>query len=628
MKKRTDAREAMRALLRERFRRRLLNSLATWVHHLQALATAQHEAQPVQTEHDMLARIVDLFDELADALAELAIGYVEALVEGPAHQAAVLDRAELVERWDLMSQGHMKIHARPRFLSIFLAIREQATGVQLPPWPSNVSQDDVSSALKRANAKTKLDPVQIQELRALEAESARLLHHHFGIVTAQIHPPQNLLLWPVGICAHVVSIAKRVDDERRRQAIAIDAGRVHHNIVTGMRDLPKDRVRHTGAALTVAKPERGDDGIHRAHLIGVPHRKGSRTTIQRAERFEVLAPGLAMQVAFPFDERSSMSMAMVETLNRWRGPLNTWKGPAGLRHWATLLRLLSIEGAREGHVRWTMERHLDAMGASEDTRHDPKALAEIGGIVELLTKLELAVYAPDGTLRLRQTILSAMNKIDRKLGSTWALEGMELVIHPMLYNGVRKPTGETGSNWFPQAAALAKIDHVRFPNSIALGLMLPIRWRWDWGDGRDHTTLSGAKLLEAAGITYTPRHIGVAWKKLRRTLEKLASIDALGRVEWEGDPWTLGALCHLYPPPWARDRTAHALPPVEPPPAAFRTPMTGAELVAWRKAENLTQAAAAARLAVSERTIRNAETETTDKLGPALRKAFAKLVPR
>jgi DNA-binding XRE family transcriptional regulator len=621
-------RDAVRARLRERFQRRLLGALTRV---MQAKARNKPPRSDIQREQPAAPDLVQDFTELADGLAVVATTYVELLVEDPRHQIAVLDRAELVEGWDLMSHGVVKLPSlRLMHLAGFLGIMEQAAGVPVAPWPSNVSQDDVSTAVARATITVRRNPERlgVKNLRELEVvtpdlppELVRELGPGPGIPPAKL----SYLPWPLATCAHVVSIAKRVDEDRRQQAIAIDAGTVHHDIVTGMRDMPKDRVKHTGAALTAAPPQRGPDGIHRVQLIGVPHRKRSRAAAKRAERFEVIAPGLAVQVAFPFDERASVSVAMIETLKRWRGPLNTWKGPAGLRHWAALLRMLSIEGAREGHVRWTMERHLDAIGASEDARHDVKYRQEIGSIVELLTRLELAVYAPDGTLRLRQSILSSLGKIDKKHGSTWALEGMDLHIHPLLYDGVRKASGEPGTNWFPQAADLAKIDHVRFPNAIALGLMLPIRWRWDWGDGRDHTTLSGAKLLEAAGVSYKLRHIGEAWRKLKRTLDKLVTIEALGRYEWEGDAWTLGALCHLYPPQWACDRTFHALPPVEPSPAAFRVPMTGAELVAWRKKQNLTQAAAATRLGVSERTIRNAENAEAAQLGPALRKAFTKL---
>jgi DNA-binding XRE family transcriptional regulator len=619
MKRRAAAHDVMRERLRAGFQRRVLNVLATCAnlppHHRPPMRHAP-PATPIT-----LAEVIASFDALTDALAELAIVHVELFVDGRPHQAAVLDRPELTEGWDLMSHGLPKLPAGERALAIFLGLCEQVAGVKVRPWPSNVSLDDYNAAMNRALAKTKANPAILGATPEDLASFVVEVPPELASLMPDAPTVFAVLPWATAISAHIVSVAKRVDEERRRPAMAIDAGRVHHDIVIGMRDLPKDPVRHTGAALNVAKPERGPDGIPRVQLIGV-HRKRSRLANKRAERFEVLAPGLAMQVSFPFDEKSSVGLAMVETLKRWRGPFNTWKGPAGLRHWAAVLRLLSIEGAREGHVRWTMERHLDAIGASEDTRHDPKALAEIGGIVELLTKLELAVYAPDGTLRLRQSILSAMNKIDRNLGSTWALEGMELHIHPLLYDGVRKANGATGTNWFPQAAELAKIDHVRSPNAIALGLTLPMRWRWDWGDGRDHTTLTGQKLLETAGISYTLRHLAEAWRKLRRTLDKLITIDALGGFDWEGEPWTLAGRCHLYPPQWARDRTVHALLPVEPPPAAFRSPMTGAELVAWRKRENLTQEAAAARLGVGLRTIRRAETDA--KLGPALRKAFAK----
>ena len=46
----------------------------------------------------------------------------------------------------------------------------------------------------------------------------------------------------------------------------------------------------------------------------------------------------------------------------------------------------------------------------------------------------------------------------------------------------------------------ARIDHVRHPHALALGLILPIRWRWDLTEDTDHIVLTGAKLMEAAGI--------------------------------------------------------------------------------------------------------------------------------
>jgi DNA-binding XRE family transcriptional regulator len=589
----------------------------------------------------------DAAETMATSYTDFALSSVELLIDGPAAlHHAVLDRDELVAGWDLRNHGP-EMPADMMLVATKHGDIERDSGAMVATWPSNVSHDEVYAALLHTKDEGAAELVawwrslvlSIPELDRLGAEF-QVAAKEERITTANELAAMTLRMmssaigekitrararWPVGTCAHILSVAKRVEEDRRRQAIAIDAGKVHHAILTGMRDLPKDRQRHTGGELRV-DPPKVIDGVPRIQLIGVNHKR-KKASAEKRPRFEVIAPGLAVQLTFPFDAGSPLE-AMIATLNHWRGPLQDWKGPAGLRHWAAILRLLSIEGAREGKVKWTMERHLEAIGASKECREDAVFLRDVGRVVELLTKLELAVYAPDGTLRLREQILSGAKKIDRRRGSTWSLEGMELSIHPLLYSGVRKDNGEAGSNWFPQTEALAKLDHIRHPHAIALGLVLPIRWRWDWGDGRDCTSLSGAKLLETAGIPCDKlRRLSDAWRKARAMLDKLQEIGALGRVEWEGEAWTLSGICRLYPPQWARDRTVHALPAVEAPvlpPAVRNVPATGDELLTWRKAQGLTQAEAAKQLHVSERTIRNAETDPAAPLGWALRKAFAK----
>ncbi|MBK6578641.1 MAG: helix-turn-helix domain-containing protein, partial [Sandaracinaceae bacterium] len=54
-------------------------------------------------------------------------------------------------------------------------------------------------------------------------------------------------------------------------------------------------------------------------------------------------------------------------------------------------------------------------------------------------------------------------------------------------------------------------------------------------------------------------------------------------------------------------------------------PLTGSELVDWRKREGLSQSEAAKRLDVGIATIKRAEAGGESHLGPALAKAFAKL---
>ena len=580
-------------------------------------------------------------EEMANVYADLACHSVEHLIEGAELHAPVLGREELVRGWGLEFHGpNMPADLMP--LACALSSFESEIGHYASDWPSNVSPDDVSAAIRRTkdpeaeklvslwqqtvkSTMAPRPPIDIAELPRWKSLLGELPPDapppHVSATRADPGKSEGALRsaivsWPITLCAHIVSIAKRVEQDRRILATAIDAGTPHSHVLGAMRDLPKDLVRHTGRLLPGQPPEE-IDGVKRLVLANVYRKPKSQGHLA------VLAPGLAMQLTFPFDV--GPYEAMTATLARWRGPLQDWKGPVGLRHWAAILRLFSIEGAREGKVKWTMERHLDAMGAPKKSRDDAHFRRDVGNIVELLTMIELAVYAKDGKLRLRAQILAANNKIDRKHGNAWALEGVELSIHPLLYSGVRKPNGQLGSNWYPQTADIAKLDHVRHPHALVYGLVLPIRWRWCWGEGREYFPLSGANLLKLGGIENV--RLAEAWKKAKRALQKLEGIDALRRVEWEGEPWTLNGICRLYPPQWAHERIALDLAPVEPclPPVVRNVPTTGAELKGWRQAQGLTQAQAAEQLGVSLRTVKGAEAKETEPLGWACAKAFARL---
>ncbi len=135
--------------------------------------------------------------------------------------------------------------------------------------------------------------------------------------------------------------------------------------------------------------------------------------------------------------------------------------------------------------------------------------------------MEIAVYHPDGSLRLRGPVLAITQRGEALRDAGWALEGLELVIHPALYEGVRRSDGSIGRLWAPAPAELATIDHARFPYALALGLILPIRWRWDAADGRDCLTLTGGKLLDTAGIVQSEHDPGRAWTALERNLAEL-----------------------------------------------------------------------------------------------------------
>ncbi len=306
------------------------------------------------------------------------------------------------------------------------------------------------------------------------------------------------------LSAHAVRAAQR---DRERPFMALDAGPAHHALLNGWRDRPKDRQPHKTPVM---------DGWA-----------------------EILAP--TRQVRLQLDVR--------ELPERIIHAVRAWCGWQGLRHWAAWHRLLTTEG-RTGFVRWKIEAHMDALGYSDRARRDDSVRKVVADEVEALTRLELAIYHRSGELRMRGPVLSITQRAEAIYDSEWALEGLVLAIHPALYEGVRDRDGTLGSLWAPAPADLARIDHVRHPCALALGLILPIHWRWDLAKGRECVTLTGQGLLETAGIKFDSNKPGRAWTSLERDLAELQRVEGLGEVRWcqAGGERTLGGRCHLYPP--------------------------------------------------------------------------------
>ena len=382
------------------------------------------------------------------------------------------------------------------------------------------------------------------------------------------------LRYPAAGIALLHLAEREVEAGLRRPAVAIDAGKHHHALLEGWRDTPRDAVRHKAA--------RGD----------FPMVDG---------RVELMLPGKATQLALPLpvDGLSATAVALLRQL----------RGAKGLRHWCALQRLLSVEGGRRGWVRWTLDEHLEAMGYNASTRDDPAKRAEAAAEVEELTRLELVVYDAGNTMRHRAPLLTVGSRFERIASSKWALEGMELRINELLYGGVRTTSG-VGKNWMPAPVELAKLDHVRNPYAHALGMLLAIRMRWDIGDGRS-LRLTGRSLLDLAGIPYAERRAADAWRKLERTLDALVGVELL-TYAWDGDPWTLAALCEVHPAGWMMDRVGRGLVPIERPPAVI--PRTGAELREWREARGWSQRQAAGKLGVSQSTLSKAEAKLEAEL--------------
>lgn len=394
--------------------------------------------------------------------------------------------------------------------------------------------------------------------------------------------------WPAAGMALLYLAEQEVKRERDKPRIAVDAGKPHHDLVSGWRDL----VRERGGRGTV-------------HAV----REGDRYALLPKGKDRPAAP----QLFLPFDGEG-LHFATVKALR-------DLVKPEGLRHWTALLRLLSVEGGRRGWVRWTMAAHLDALGYSERARRDPETLDRVARQVELLTFLELALYDAGGKERDRTPLLHVGAKHDRLEGSAWRLDGMELRMNPWLYGGVRDAaSGELGSNFFPVPVELARVDHGRYPYAHSLGLLLAMRWRWDLGDGLGELTLAGHNLLDTAGIRWAQRRAARIWSKLEHDLAELQRIGQLGGWTWTDGAPSRAGMCRLRPAEALLDRVVRGVLPDERPPADL--PLTGAELRAWRELRAWSQAELARRIGVNQATVSRAEGRGAAALPPRLRDAL------
>jgi hypothetical protein len=393
----------------------------------------------------------------------------------------------------------------------------------------------------------------------------------------------------------VLYLAERdVREGSRRPAIAIDAGKVHHELVGGMRDWPRDGRGHRGRALENV-PIRAEDVI---------------------ERVELLAEGNTVQLHLPMPAFMGMQDHAIEALRVLRGA-------KGLRHWAALLRLFSVEGGRSGTYRWLLNEHLAAMGYDERQVRDPAVRADAAREVEALASLELAIYTSGGVLRERRRLLLETGRFERRVGAEYKLDGIEFQMNQKVFSGVRASTGEIGQKWMPAPVELARIDHVRHPFAHALGMLLAIRFRWRLEEHGDHLALSGENLLRLAGIPFERARAARAWARLRRELNVLVKAGQLARYGWNNDEdaWSFTGICRIYSSEWILDRAARGVLPEERPQDKSK-PVTGAELKTWREGRGWSQRETARRLKVTAMAISKAEGKPEDALGHKLRAAF------
>lgn len=498
-------------------------------------------------------------DELIEALAREIQDHVRALIPEPL-RAAVLARPEVASEWPIPGtwHGYSADSSWPLEAAPGPVIRWASDRLDLQRF-SNMSADgqQVAGPLLKGD----------ETVSALEAAAQiAVVLSERGIHFAGAFGPPGLR------GAAVLYLAERaVLADREAPWFAVDAGKTHHRLVVGMSKLPSDpRVQIDAEAVA-----------------------GNQYRIELLPRGEKGKPQLALLVSQGLHEAALLALRRI--------------GRDGIRNWAALLVLLSVDGGRRGWVRWTLDAHMNALGYSERAKRDPKVRAAVAHQIELWTQLELVTYSDDGKERTRAPLLHVGNRYERVSGSEWGLEGMELRINELLYTGVRDPkTGKLGLHWFPGPTELAQVNHKRFPYATGLGLVLLMRWRWALSEGRDHLVLQGHNLLNLAGISFQEGHPGRAWATLARELEELRRIRVLDRYEWTDGGPNRGSMCRLYPAPGLLDLAGRRIEPAEErPPVAV--PLTGNELRRWRQDRALSQRVLSARLGVSQSLVSRAE---------------------
>lgn len=391
----------------------------------------------------------------------------------------------------------------------------------------------------------------------------------------------------------------------KRQALAVDASKVHHDMVGGMRDWPKDGKRHRGA-------ETPDLQVV--------------SDVDQIERIELMVPGSPVQLLLPMREFEDMHDSAIHALRQLRGP-------KGLRHWVALQKLFAIEGGRTGKLRWFLDEHLDALGYNERQRRDPKIRTAAAIEVAALTKLELAIYMKGGNSRkilplIRPEEFNQSLTVGEGGKSKWMLDGLVFELNELIYGGVR--SGDNlGRNWMPAPADVAKIDHARHPYAHGLSLLLAIRFRWRLNECHDALSFSGEKLLRLAGIPYTSRRAKRPWPSLRASLQALVDAGQLSRFHCpaaEGQE-SLADIWRIESSQWLLDRAARGILPEERPVDADVRRETGDDLRAWRERRGWTQRKAAEHLNVTQGTIWSAEKAGPAPLSAKLRSAILNAGP-
>ena len=535
-----------------------------------------HHGEGPITLADALARIQDGAAEIVRTSVEMIGACVTGLVEKDA-RTAVVSRERLVHNWTWplgVKNGGALLH-----LMLSLCPTLPRDEPLLAAWPPEAASAEVAEWARRWLDKNAINENVVDRMKQTRRLTPMVFDVRAGL-------PYRCMVTPA--LALLYLLEREVKENQQRTFIAIDTCKEHTKLVESWRDLPKSKRTTIHSPITHGRLEL---------ILPDSHEKRH----------------LQLSLALPDEPLASQ---VSSALREWR----SW---VGLRHWVAFQSQITVN-QRLGWVRWTVEEHLKAMGYRKDRRRRLELRRAAAEMIELFTQIELGIYDDKGKIRERRPLVLKGNTYERLVGSEWEIEGLELKINPLLYRGVRDPeTGKLGSNWWPTPKELPHIDHQNYGPAIALGTVLPARWRMEIvQSNKSYIDLKGDSLLRAAGLPYRQRNVVATWRSVERNLTELQRRGGLEEWQWQGSP-DLSTVCRLYAPTWAVDRIAHGVPPKEnkPSPAA----LTGSELKSWRKKEGLTQRGAAQMLGVGESTIRRAERNPTRPLSKNLREALSSL---
>lgn len=252
---------------------------------------------------------------------------------------------------------------------------------------------------------------------------------------------------------------------------------------------------------------------------------------------EVLFPGPQLAMPISVDE---IPERVIHTIAAWRGV-------EGLRRW-TELQSCFADANRRHHFVWSLERHLDGLGyPSHSVRDLAICKAAVEAVTEL-TRIEIAIYHPNGQFRLRGPVIGVAGHGRQHPEDPWLSVEMEFFIHETFHAGIADSTGVVRPLWSPGPRSLLTLDPKTGMRSLTLGLVLPLLWMRQPAPS-DGVTLSGARLLGCAGATIGARNPTRVWNELREDLDALVRVRALGGYSWHPDaPWSLQGQCTLRPP--------------------------------------------------------------------------------